>query len=105
MSGISPERVAELERLLANDEKTETWVGEANRENHRSRMCEWLRRYGPALLAERERLRAKVEGFVGVLRSNQDTLLHKVPRTEAVRLQLEVNLAAIGAALEGAPDD
>ncbi len=57
-----------------------------------------------ALLAERERQRTQAEGFIGVLRSNQDTLLHKVPRTEAVRLQLEVNLAAlvsIRAALEG----
>lgn len=37
-----------------------------------------------------------LEFALGALRSNQDVLLHKVPRTEVVREQLATNLTAIG---------
>ncbi len=57
-------------------------------------------------MAERESLTsapalaADAEFAIGALRSNQDVLLHKVERNEAVRQQLEVNLAAIVALRE-----
>jgi hypothetical protein len=44
---------------------------------------------------ERASLFSAVEFAIGALRSNQDTLLHKVPRNEAIRLQLEQNRSAI----------
>lgn len=43
-------------------------------------------------------LHARLSELEGAIRSTQDTLLHKVPRTEAVTLQLEVNRAALRAA-------
>lgn len=86
--------LAELERLRA-------WVDDVQLSNllgvptysHPGELKADVR----VLLAEAR----KVETFRGVLLSNQDTLLHKVPRTEAVRQQLEINHAA----LEGEPGE
>lgn len=49
-----------------------------------------------SLTADRPALAIEVEFAIGALRSNNDVLLHKTPRTEVVNEQLVLNRNAIG---------